>query len=219
LLTGCGARQRECVAAEVTKRIPSGGCFCLLASSATASVCLDNRIRPNKVPAAYKRSATFVWPTNCSAAPDSTVYSTAPNAVRFREARERVGLSPDEASSRMDISQPALWDIECLDDELTIYSPAKIRRFCEVLCIRPRELFGIESQATPLGVADLAALIREHCRSRAITIEQFEDSSGWRVAKSLDDPERCFLDDNSIDGIQDICRELGVDWQRFILSL
>src|SRR5436190_10689681 len=92
-----------------------------------------------------------------------TVYSTAPNAVRFREARERVGLSPDEAASRMGISSPSLWDIECIDDELTIYSPTEIGRFCQVLGVSPRELFGIDLQAAPLTATDLATLIREHC--------------------------------------------------------
>jgi hypothetical protein len=119
----------------------------------------------------------------------------------------------------MGISPGSFWDIECIDDELTIYSPTEIRRFCQVLSVSPRELFGIELQAAPLTAADLAALIREHCRSRGITIEQFEDASGWHLAKGLDAPERFMHDDYSIDGIQDICRELGVDWHRFILSL
>ena len=119
----------------------------------------------------------------------------------------------------MGISSASLWDIECIDDELTIYSTTDMRRFCQVLSVSPRELFGIELQAAPLTATDLAALIREQCRSRGITIEQFEDASGWHLAKSLDDPERLLHDDYSIDGIQDICRELGVDWQRFILSL
>ena len=147
------------------------------------------------------------------------MYSNNPNAVRFREARERVGLYPDEAALRMGISTSSLWDIECCDNELTIYSPTEIRRFCQILSVSPRELFGIESQAAPLTATDLATLIREHCRSRGITIEQFEDASGWHLVKSLDEPERFLHDDCSIDGIQDICRELGVDWQRFILSL
>jgi len=147
------------------------------------------------------------------------VYSTAPNAVRFREARERVGLSPDQTASHMGISSPALWDIESKDDELTIYSPTEIRRFCQVLSVSPRELFGVQSQEAPLTAADLAALIREHCRSYGITVEQFEDALGWHLSKSLDEPERFLRDDYSLDGIRDICRELGVDWQRFILSL
>jgi transcriptional regulator with XRE-family HTH domain len=146
------------------------------------------------------------------------VYSTDPNAVRFREARERAGLSPDDAADRMGISSASLWDIECCAEELLIYSPARIRQFSDVLGISPRGLFGIESQAAPITARELIALIREHCRSRAITIEQFEDASGWRVAHNLDEPEK-FLHDYDIEGIRDICGELGVDWQRFILSL
>src|SRR5437879_12920395 len=105
----------------------------------------------------------------------------------------------------MGISSPSLWDIECIDDELTIYSPTEIRRFCQVLSVSLRELFGIELQAAPLTATDLAVLIREHCRSRGITIEQFEDSSGWYVAKSLDNPESFLHADYRIHGIQDIC--------------
>ncbi|OAI57391.1 hypothetical protein AYO49_02175 [Verrucomicrobiaceae bacterium SCGC AG-212-N21] len=119
----------------------------------------------------------------------------------------------------MGISSSSLWDIECMDEELTVYSPTQIRRFCQVLGVSPRELFGIELQAAPLTATDLAVLIREHCRTHGITIEQFEDASGWYLAQSIEDPERFLHDDYSIDGIQDVCRELGVDWQRFILSL
>jgi len=147
------------------------------------------------------------------------MYSTAPYAVRFREARERAGLSPDAAAERMGISSACLWDIECYDEELPNNSPAQIRRYCEVLGITPQQLYGIESGLLPLTTADLAALIREHCRLRGISVEQFEWAAGWSVAKSLDEPERFLQNDYSIEGIQDICRELGVDWQRFILSL
>jgi hypothetical protein len=119
----------------------------------------------------------------------------------------------------MGISMPSLRDIEWGQDELTIYSPTEIQRFCQALGLSPRELFGIELQEAPLSYADLAVLIREHCRSRGITAQQFEDATGWHVANSLDGPERLMHGDYSIDGIQDICRELGVDWQRFILSL
>jgi transcriptional regulator with XRE-family HTH domain len=118
----------------------------------------------------------------------------------------------------MGISTPSLWDIEC-NDELTIYSPTEIQKFCRVLGISPQQLLGVNAAAARITANDLAALIRDHCRSRGITIHQFEDATGWYVAKSLDNPERFLHDDYSIDGIQDICRELGVDWQRFILSL
>ncbi|HXJ72055.1 MAG TPA: hypothetical protein VNM37_04345, partial [Candidatus Dormibacteraeota bacterium] len=112
-------------------------------------------------------------------------------------------------ASRMGISMASLWDIECIDGDLTNYSPSEIRRFCQVLGVCPRELFGVETLASGITATDLAALIREHCRSRGIAIQQFEDATGWYVAKSLDDPERFLHADYSIDGIRDICRELG----------
>lgn len=148
------------------------------------------------------------------------VYSTSPNAVRFRQARERAGLSPEEAAARMGIATAALWDIECVDDELTsAYSPFQIRRFCQVLAITPRELFGIEAEAAPLSASDLARLVHEYCLERGLAIQQLEHLAGWNIAKSLDDPERCFNEEYPVDGIQDLCYELGVDWHRFILSL
>ena len=150
---------------------------------------------------------------------DNEMYSTAPNAVRFRKARERLGISPAEAAALMGISLPSVWDIECYDDELTIYSANDIQKFCKALNISPRGLFGIESLAAPLNATDLVALILEHCRLHDLTIEQFEDISGWNLIKSIDDPERFLHSDYSIDGIQEICHALEIDWQRFILGL
>ena len=147
-----------------------------------------------------------------------TVNSTVSISKRFREARERAGLSHDDAASGMGISGPCVWDIETHDDEIrSCYSVAEVQRFCGVLGIHPSELFGFESPVSPLTAVSLATLIREHCRSRRLTPEQFEAAAGWLVARNLDDPAR-FRDDYPIDGIIDICRELGVDWQRFIES-
>jgi len=87
-----------------------------------------------------------------------------------------------------------------------------------VLGIRPSELLGVEITDSAVGADQVAQLIREHCRSRGISIAQFEEAAGWWVAESLDEPQR-LLQDYSLDGIQDICHELGVDWQRLILSL
>ena len=118
----------------------------------------------------------------------------------------------------MEISGPCIWDIEAHDDEISsCYSVADVHRFCGVLGIRPRELFGFGAASPSLLADELAALIGEHCRSHGITTAQFEDAAGWSVAKSLDDPER-FRHDYPIDGLMDICRELGVDWKRFIES-
>ena len=148
----------------------------------------------------------------------STMYSTDPNAVRFREARERLGLSPKEAAERMAVALGALRDIECIADELMIYSPAQIQKFCEVLAINPRDLLGIESTAAPITPTELVALIREHCRAHGMTIGQFEDASGWTLAHTMEQPAQ-FLHDYNMEAFREICGGLGVDWQRFVLSL
>ena len=62
------------------------------------------------------------------------------------------------------------------------------------------------------------ALIREECRKRGVTLEQFEDAVGWRLSQCMDPPER-LLEDMTLDGLQWLCRELGIDWHRVILSL
>ena len=145
--------------------------------------------------------------------------STNPHAIRFREARERAGLSHEEAAARMGISTQSVWDIESHDTELeSCYSPANIQRFCQVLAISPPELFGIQVASPAISVKDLVTLIRDYCQAGGLNLEQFENAAGWHIAASLDDPE-CFLHDYTIDGIKDICDELKVDWQRFVLSL
>ena len=116
----------------------------------------------------------------------------------------------------MGISGPCIWDIETHEEEISsCYSVADVQRFCGVLGIHPADLFDFKTVSPPLSAHEIAALIRQHCHSRGITTAQFEDTAGWSVAKSLDEPDRFRLD-YPIDGIMDICRELGVDWQRFI---
>ena len=70
--------------------------------------------------------------------------ATAPH-LRFREARERLGLSPDEVAQRSGVSSAGVWDIEECEGDLTCcYSPRDVQQFCRVLGIRPVELFADE---------------------------------------------------------------------------
>ncbi len=138
---------------------------------------------------------------------------------RFREARERLQLSHDEVASRCAISAPCVWDIESREDELTTcYSASDVQRFSEVLRIRPIEFFGEGIPAAPLSAVELVESIREECRSRKLTLEQFEDIVGWKLRDSLQPPDR-ILSDLSLDGLQWLCRELRVDWRRVLAAL
>src|SRR5207244_1369794 len=105
------------------------------------------------------------------------------------------------------------WDLETIDDEIMIYSLADVQRFAGVLCVAPRELVGTEDRNDPISARELALAIREHCRAHGMTLEQFGDAAGWDLSKLADSPQM-LLTDFSLDGIRDICRELGVDWQR-----
>src|ERR1041384_2174193 len=130
--------------------------------------------------------------------------ATSPEA-RFRAFRERAGLSHDEAARRMCISSRSVWDIESCEDELSeCYSPSQVRLFCRALNIRPSELFAVETVEPPVSAAKLVRLIHEQCRSRGVTLEQFEDAVGWRLSACSEPPER-LLEVISIDGLQWLC--------------
>ena len=77
---------------------------------------------------------------------------------------------------------------------------------------------GTEERDDPMSADELASIIREHCRTRNITLDEFADAAGWDVSKAADAPQ-LLLSDFSLDGVRDICRELGVEWQRFIRGL
>jgi transcriptional regulator with XRE-family HTH domain len=140
-------------------------------------------------------------------------------SARFRTARERAGLSIAETAARAGTSEPAVWDLEGNEDELmTAYSAADLQRFAGVLSVAPKELVGTEPSDAPISAGDLASAIREHCRLQGVTADEFGDEVGWDVSEAVGDPQ-LLLTDFSIDGIHDICRGLGIDWQRFISGL
>jgi hypothetical protein len=119
----------------------------------------------------------------------------------------------------MGISSPSVWDIESYDDELsTCYSPSQVRQFCRVLGIHPGELFAVETVEPPVTATELVRLIHEQCLARGVSLEQFEDAVGWRLSACMEPPERLF-EDMTVDGLQWLCRELGIHWHRVILGL
>lgn len=135
---------------------------------------------------------------------------------RFRELRERAGLTREEAANRMGVSP---FHIETTDDDFTIsYSAADVKRFCQILSARPGELFGANTTELPVSADELVSLIGAECRQRGITPEQFEDAVGWKLAQCMSPPER-LLENMSLDGLQWLCRELGIHWHRVILAL
>ncbi len=138
---------------------------------------------------------------------------------RFKQARERAGLSIDEVAARTGLSRPCIWDIECCPDELmSVYSPSDVCRFASIFGISASDLLGICTTEDPVSAAELAQRIHDQCRTRGIRLEEFEDIVGWRLAESLEPPEK-LLEGMTLDGLIWLCQELHIDWQRVVRAV
>ena len=145
--------------------------------------------------------------------PDRMAMDTPAN-IRFREARERVGLTQEEVAVQSGFPQANILDIESFDNDLTSgYSPRQLQNFCRVLRIHPADLFGKKLTTPSILPDELVHLIFEELFLRGVTLEQFEDIVGWRLRECMDPPER-LLEDLTIDGLKWLCRELRLDWRR-----
>jgi transcriptional regulator with XRE-family HTH domain len=134
--------------------------------------------------------------------------------IRFREARERIGLSLNDVAAQSGISEAEARDIEACEGDLTCcYSPRDLQKFCRVLGIHPSELFGERITEPAISAVELAERIRAECSSRGVTLEQFEDTVGWRLSACIEPPDR-LLEGMTVDGLQWLCRELQIDWRR-----
>jgi transcriptional regulator with XRE-family HTH domain len=134
--------------------------------------------------------------------------------MRLRAARERLGLSREQAASQMCVTVAAISAMETDDDEIgSCRTLADIRRFSDVLRITPRELFDIPATVSALRPAALAQLIRDHCQSRGISIDQFKKAVGWPLGTSVEGLGD-LKHDPSLVVVADICRELKIDWRR-----
>jgi transcriptional regulator with XRE-family HTH domain len=137
--------------------------------------------------------------------------STNSIGMRFRAARERLGLSTEQAAAQMRVPPSAVSLMEMDDDEIgSCCTIADVRRFAGVLRTTSRELFDIPAAVSPLRLDALEQLIREHCQSRGISFQQFGETVDWPVGTNIGDLPLVL--------IADICRELGVDWRRVFVS-
>jgi transcriptional regulator with XRE-family HTH domain len=146
------------------------------------------------------------------------VANIAPH-IRFRQARERLGLSPQEVAAQSGVPQADIWEVEGIEGDLTCcYSPKQVQQFCRVLGISPVELFADAIAEAPIPAAELVQLINAECLARGVTLQQFEEVVEWRLTSCMEPPEM-LLEDMTIDGLQWLCRELRIDWRRVLLSL
>ena len=137
---------------------------------------------------------------------------------KLRDARERKGLTEHQAAALMKIGSAAYYDLEAFEGDITgCYSLNEILLICKSLDLRPRELF-FDVPVLPLSIDEVISQIARHCSEKSISIAEFEDIAGWRIASCLANP-RVALDEWCVDCLMDICRESGVEWSRAIAGL
>jgi len=150
----------------------------------------------------------------------SCIVTTIPPHIRFRVARERLGLSAHEVAARCDIQPIDVWEIEGLEGDLeSCYTPRQVQKFCQALGIRPIDLFGDGISEAPVSADYLVQLIHAECQLRGVTLEQFEDVIEWRSLGSIIEPPEKLLEFIRINSLQRLCQALRIDWRRILLSI
>lgn len=132
----------------------------------------------------------------------------APNKI-ITQARERLGLSPQELGEAIGISHT--WDLEAYEDDLSLtLSLTEVSRLCEVLHLTPSELFEQLLPERTITPSDLRDFVVADCHRREWTIEKFGDEVGWEMQGLIENPAE-YLSNLNADGLQDICRHLGIN--------
>lgn len=130
---------------------------------------------------------------------------------RVRERREALGITEGEAETCLDINSHWYWDLEHFDDELTMtLSLAQVSRLCTLLRMEPFELLGEEPPQRHVSPAELRDLVREDCRLRQWSVEEFGEHVGWDVQGLVDSPD-AYIAEMNLDGLQDLCSHFGLN--------
>jgi len=126
---------------------------------------------------------------------------------RLRQAR---GLEPEQIARDLGINTAWYYDLETggenWPNEISLEG---IRRLCRILDVSPMTLLAGRTDivATP---GELVETLRAHLQASGVSHEEFSEKIGWNVGPILRDPEE--LATFNGDGLQSICRELGLDW-------
>ena len=81
------------------------------------------------------------------------------------QARERLGLNPQELGEAIGISHT--WDLEAYEDEISMMlSLAELSRLCEVLKLTPYDLLGQPPPERMISPSELSDSVVEDCHRR-----------------------------------------------------
>lgn len=111
------------------------------------------------------------------------------------------------------IERPSYYDLETYEGELTMnISLRALKKLCDVLHIPVRNLFVGEaaSMVERVSPEQLTERIAQHLHRYRLSISEFENKVGFRIAECLERPDEVL--DWNIDCLRAVCGELGLDW-------
>ena len=68
-----------------------------------------------------------------------------------------------------------------------------------------------------VSISKLVELIKEDIKLKLEDADSFGERIGWDVSSALEDPNNIWKDWN-LDGLQDICHAVGVNWEHVLNS-
>ena len=89
-------------------------------------------------------------------------------------------------------------------------SLAELIRLCEVLRLAPYELLEQPPPERTIGPSELRESVVEDCHRRGWTVDQTGDEVGWEMRGLIENPAE-YVSKLNLDGLQDICRHLGIN--------
>jgi transcriptional regulator with XRE-family HTH domain len=134
---------------------------------------------------------------------------------RLKLARERAGLSHEEAAEAAGIFDAAYWDLESHESDMEMaVSLENLQKLCEKLGITINDLFADEPvvPVDKISFAELVSKIKNHLAVNHQTISKFEEKVGFIISPSFEDPSS-FLEWD-IECLRSVCAEIGIDWLR-----
>ena len=142
-------------------------------------------------------------------------------ARRIRDARERLGRSPEEVSREVGMGLDAYEDIEAYDDEIsTSISIGQLRSLANALDRRLDQLLGVapsDPADSEISIDALLDRVRAELAKRKESVEEFGDRIGWDISSAVEAPASAWVDWN-LDCLRDVCRAVSCDWVSVLSS-
>jgi transcriptional regulator with XRE-family HTH domain len=139
-------------------------------------------------------------------------------AAQIRFFRVKAGKSTAHMAEQLGLNPAWYSDLEQRDDELvSTLTLFQAMNLAAILSVRVDELL-LSDRPSPeqhIPLLSLPDRIRAHAAREGISIEQFGDQIGWELNEFMDSPLKGAAE-FPILFLQDLARQLGIDWLRLI---